>query len=172
MRLTHVSAMMFALISIGSSCVPSLATPRDDLRGSWRVTVTPKPISLCNGPVIAPAPAAFLELASYAGGGVMTETNTQLNFLSATVSPGLPLSGSDGHGTWKPTDDAFAVKFTKLLFDPTGHYTGEADLDEKIDVAGDAFTGTFTIQINFLEKSPSLCSGGTLNAQRITTGEN
>jgi hypothetical protein len=52
-----------------------------------------------NEPVIAPPPAPFLEQASDAGGGVMTETNTQLNFISATVSPNLPLNGSDGHGT-------------------------------------------------------------------------
>lgn len=165
MRLTHVSAAAFAVISIGLTCVPSMAAPPGDLRGSWRVTVTPKPISLCNGPVIAPPPAPFLELASYAGGGVMTETNTQLNFISAAVSPGLPLNGSDGHGTWKAADDGFEVKFTKLLFDSTGHYTGEADLAEELDVSGDTFTGTFTIQINFLNNSPSLCSGGTLSAR-------
>ncbi len=168
MRLTHVAAATFAAISIGLCCVPSTAAPPGDLRGSWRVTVTPKPISLCNGPVIAPAPAPFLELASYAGGGVMTETNTQLNFISAAASPGLPLNGSDGHGTWKSADDAFVVKFSKLLFDPAGHYTGEADLAEELDVAGDTFTGTFTIQIRFLNNSPSLCSGGTVSAQRIT----
>ena len=168
MRLTHVSAAVFAVISIGLSCVPSMAATPGDLRGSWRVTVTPKPISLCSGPMIAPAPPPFLELASYAGGGVMTETNTQLNFVSATASPELPVNGSDGHGTWKAADDGFAVKFTKLLFDSTGHYVGEADLAEELDVTGDAFTGTFTIQINFLNNSPSLCSGGTLTAQRIT----
>jgi hypothetical protein len=60
------------------------------------------------------------------------------------------------------------VKFTKLLFDATGHYAGEADLTEELDVTGDTFTGTFTIQIDFLNHSPSLCSGGTLTAQRIT----
>ena len=140
MRLTHVSAAAFAVISISLSGVPSLAAPPGDLRGSWRVTVTPRPISLCNGPVIAPAPAPFLELASYAGGGVMTETNTQLNFISAAVS-GLPLNGSDGHGAWKGLDDGFAAKFTKLLFDPAGHYIGEADLAEDLDVSGDTFAG-------------------------------
>jgi hypothetical protein len=169
MRLNHVSAAAFGVISIALSCVLSMAAPPGDLRGSWRVTVTPKqPLSLCNGPVIAPPLAPFLELASYAGGGVMIETNTQVNFISAAASPSLPLNGSDGHGTWKAADDGFAVKFTKLLFDATGHYTGEADLAEELDVSGDTFTGTFTIQINLLNNSPSLCSGGTLTAERIT----
>jgi hypothetical protein len=79
--------------------------------------------------VLAPPPAPFLELASYGG---MTETNTQLNFISAAVSPDLPLNGSDGHGTWKEVDEGFAVKFTALLFDATGHYAGEADLAEEL----------------------------------------
>jgi hypothetical protein len=168
MRLHHVSAAAFGVILIILSSLPSIAAPRGDLRGSWRVTVTPNPISLCNGSVIAPPPAPFLELASYAGGGVITETNTQLNFISATVSPNLPLNASDGHGTWKEADEGFAVKFTKLLFDATGHYAGEADLTEELDVTGDTFAGTFTIQIDFLNHSPSLCSGGTLIAQKIT----
>ena len=164
MRLTHVSAAVCAIISIGVSSGPCMAA---DLRGSWKVTVTPNAISLCAGPVIAPPPAPFLELASYAGGGVMTETNTQLNFISAAIS-GLPLNGSDGHGSWKSTDDGFAAKFAKLLFDPAGHYTGEADLAEELDVTDDSYTGTFTIQINLLNNSPSLCSGGTVTAKRIT----
>jgi hypothetical protein len=40
-------------------------------------------------------------------------------------------------------------------------------LTEELDVTGDTFTGTFTIQIDFLNRNPSLCSGGTLIAQKI-----
>lgn len=168
MRLTRVAAAVFSVLSIGLYSAPSHAAQPGDLKGSWRVTVSPIPISVCNGPEIAPALAPFLELASYAAGGVMTETNTQLNFTSAGVSALFPFNASDGHGTWKPDGGDFAVKFTKLLFDAAGHFAGEADLAEDLDVRGDSFTGAFTIKFNFLNNSPSLCSGGTLTATRIT----
>jgi len=75
MRLLHVSAATIA-VTIVLTCSSSFASPEDGLKGSWKVTVSPNPLSLCNGPQIGPAPLPFLELASYAGGGVMTETNT------------------------------------------------------------------------------------------------
>ena len=62
------------------------------------------------------------------------------------------------------------MKFTKLLFDAAWHYAGEADLAEEVIVLGDSFTGTFTLQMNFLNHSLSLCGGGTLSAQRIAAG--
>jgi len=167
MRLLHVSAATIA-VAIALTCSSSFASEEDHLKGSWKVTVTPTdPLKFCNGAQIAPAFPPFLELASYAGGGVMSETNTQLNFISASLSPAFPLSASDGHGTWKPDDSGFSVKFIKLLYDGAGHFAGEADLDEELEVRGDRFTGAFTIEINFSNKSPSVCSSGTLSARRI-----
>jgi hypothetical protein len=66
---------------------------------------------------------------------------------------------------WVITEDGFAAKFTKLLFDSAGHYMGEADLVEELDVTGDAFTGTFTIQIHFLNNGPSLCSDEPISTE-------
>ena len=166
MRLLHVSAATIA-VTIVLTCSSSFASPEDGLKGSWKVTVSPNPLSLCNGPQIGPAPLPFLELASYAGGGVMTETNTQVNFISASLSPDFPFNGSDGHGTWKRDGPGFSVKFIKLLYDATGNFVGEADIIEEVEVRGDRFTGAFTIELDFLNNSPSVCSSGALSAHRI-----
>jgi hypothetical protein len=168
MRLTYAAAAVVSVLSIGMHSASSFATPPGNLQGSWRVTVRPTlPITVCNGPVIAPAPAPFLELANYGAGGVMSETNAQLNFTSAGVSPGFPFNASDGYGAWKVDNGHTTVKFTKLLFDVTGHDAGEADLMEDLDVSGDSLSGAFTIKFNFLNNSPSLCSGGTVTAPRV-----
>ena len=168
MRLTCAAAAVIFVLSFGMNSAPSFATPPGNLQGSWRVTVRPTlPISVCNGPVIAPAPAPFLELANYGAGGVMNETNAQLNLVSAGVSPGFPFNASDGYGAWKADDGHIAVKFSKLLFDVTGNYAGEADLIEDLNVSGDTLSGAFTIKFNFLNNSPSLCSGGTVTATRV-----
>ena len=153
---------------------PRLFADDRDLKGTWAVVVTPNAISICNGPEIAPAPAPFHELATYAGGGVLIETNTQLNFISASLSPGFPFNASDGHGTWKRNDDdsgaKFSAKFRKFLYDATGHFIGNVDIVERISLDRDAdtFSGKFTIQFTFLDNSPSLCSSGTLAAERMT----
>ena len=95
----------------------------------------------------------------------MTETNPQLNYLSA--SPAFPFNASDGYGAWKKEEGHFAGRFAKLLFDPAGHYVGEADLLEDLEVSGDKVTGAFTIRFNFLDGRPSLCSGGTAAGTRV-----
>lgn len=152
---------------------PLLASDRDanhDLKGSWSVVVTANAVSICNGPEIAPPPPPFTELASYADGGVVTETNTQLNFNSAPLSPGLPFNASDGHGAWKRSGNHFAANFIKLLYDTSGNYVANTDIAERIwvdDQDEDSFTGTFTIRFSFLDNSPSICSSGRLAAQRI-----
>ena len=165
MRFTHIAALTLAFASLGMACRPSLAASDTDLKGAWRVTVTPTATNLC-GPAI-PVPPPFLELASYSAGGVFRETNTQLNFVSAGVSPAFPFSGSDGLGAWKETESGYSVNFTNLMYDAGGHYIGDADFLEDIDVSGDTFSGVFTVQFNFLGGGPAVCGGGTIKGQRI-----
>lgn len=142
----------------------------EGLEGSWNVVVTPNALFLCNGPQIGPPLAPFNELASYAAGGVLIETNTQLNANSASLAPGFPFNASDGHGSWKASDSYFASKFRKFLFDTNGNYVANTDLAEKIFLADNdenSFTGTFTIRLSFLNGSSALCSSGNLTARRI-----
>lgn len=142
----------------------------EGLEGSWNVVVTPNALFLCNGPQIGPRLAPFNELASYAGGGVMIETNTQLNANSASLAPGFPFNASDGHGSWKGSDLNFASEFRKYLFDGKGRYVANADLAEKISLEDNdenSFTGIFTIRLTFLNGSPAVCSSGSLKARRI-----
>jgi hypothetical protein len=146
----------------------TLSAEDEGLEGSWNVVVTPNALFLCNGPQIGPPLPPFSELASYAAGGVLIETNVQLNANSASLAPGFPFNASDGHGSWKGSDPYFASKFRKFLFDPKGNYVANADLVEKISVEDEnSFTGTFTIRLSFLNNSPAVCSSGSLTARRI-----
>jgi len=172
MNRARFSTAFGAAILLALVVHPDLFAADRGLKGTWAVVVTPNAISICNGPEIAPAPPPFDELASYAGGGVLIETNTQLNFISASLSPGFPFNASDGHGAWKRDEDEddFAAKFTKFLYAATGHHIGNVDIIERIslDRDADSFTGKFTIQFTFLNGSPALCSSGTLRANRMT----
>ena len=150
------------------SPIHTLFAENEGLEGSWNVVVTPNALFLCNGPQIGPPLAPFNELASYAAGGVLIETNTQLNANSASLAPGFPFNASDGHGSWKGSNPYFASRFRKYLFDPKGNYVANADLAEKISLDGEnSFTGTFTIQLTFRNNSPAVCSSGNLTARRI-----
>src|ERR1700730_7243668 len=131
----------------------ALVAEDEGLEGSWNVVGTTKELFLCNGPQIGPPLAPFNELASYAAGGVLIETNTQLNANSASLAPGFPFNASDGHGSWKRSDLNFASEFRKYLFDGKGHYVANADLAEKISLEDNdenSFKGTFTIRLTFL----------------------
>jgi len=96
------------------------------------VNVTANPVSICNGPQVAPAPPPFVELATYAAGGTFTETNSEFNFNS--VESVLRVQGSDGHGAWQSEEGNFKTSFRKLLFDSTGAYIGNADLHDQLTV--------------------------------------
>lgn len=177
----RISRIMAVVVTAAALPVTFLAwTPRshaqdDDensrsLGGSWVVTVTPNPIFLCGGPQVAPAPLPFTELATYAAGGTLTETNTQLNANSATLSPSFPFSGSDGHGVWERGGGQFEATFRKLVFDPSGVYVANADISEKLTLQGsdhNRFSGSFTIMFSFVNNNPPLCSSGELEAKRI-----
>jgi hypothetical protein len=144
--------------------------PTTDLRGSWVVTAIPGAAFLCGGPQIGPPAPPFTELASYAAGGTLTETNTILNANSAALVPGLPFNASDGHGEWERSGSKFEATFRKLVFDTNGNYIANADVAENIAVNGTAsnkFSGQFTIQFSFLNGNPPVCSSGSLAAQRI-----
>jgi hypothetical protein len=146
---------------------------REGLRGSWVVAVTPGPAFLCDGPggpQIAPPGPPFTELATYAAGGTLTETNTILNANSSTLVPGLPFNASDGQGQWERDGSKFEATFRKLVFDTNGNYIGNADIAENIPVHepdANKFLGQFTIQFSFLNGNPPVCSSGSLAAQRI-----
>jgi hypothetical protein len=118
------------------------------------------------GSAFNPSPP-FLELASFSAGGVMQETNTDLNFVSSALNPALPFSASDGLGAWKGKESGFSVNFTKLLYDGGGHSLGEADFLEYIRVNGDTFSGVFTVQFNILNVGPVVCGGGVVKARRV-----
>jgi len=142
------------------------------LPGSWAVTATPNPISLCNGPEIAPAPAPFTELATYDEAGGLIETNTILNANSATLPPGnLPFNASDGHGAWQKEESGqFKAQFRKLVFNVTGVYVANANVRESLSLDGshpNKFSGTFAIKFIFLDGSPAVCSSGRLVATKI-----
>ena len=151
--------------------IPARAQNGDDestrLVGTWVTNITANPITICNGPQIAPAPPPFVQLATYAAGGTFTETNTELNSHSSG-SP-LGLNGSDGHGAWKTEEGNFKTTFRKLLFAPAGEYVGNADIHEQLAVEPpNTLSGTFTFTTTFLNGSPSLCTSGTFSGQRIT----
>lgn len=135
--------------------------------GTWVVNITPNPVSICNGPQIAPAPPPFVELATYAAGGTFTETNSELNFNSAGSV--LRVNGSDGHGAWRSQDGHFKTTFRKLLFDSSGAYVGNADLHEQAMIdKSTGLSGAFTITVTFFNGGPPLCSSGTISGQRMT----
>ena len=163
----HSTRTAFAALTLAlaSSSIPAFSAGHGDLKGTWRVTVTAAGNNTC-GPSFTPPPA-FLELASYSGGGVMQETNTDLNFISAALNPALPFSASDGLGAWKEKESGFSASFTKLLYDASGHNVGEADFLEYIQVTGDTFSGVFSVQFKILGVGPVLCGGGTTKARRV-----
>jgi hypothetical protein len=139
------------------------------LVGTWNVTVRPGEVFICGNPnSIASAPT-FTELATYADGGTLIETNTLLNFNSFGLIKSLPFNASDGHGAWEREGEQFKASFRKLVFDPTGVYVANADVHETIAIDGPdphKFSGSFTIQFGFLN-GPNICSGGTLSAERM-----
>jgi len=140
------------------------------LQGSWDVSVTPNAIFLCGGPQVAPPPPPFTELATYDAGGGLTETNTILNANSATLIPGLPFNASDGHGAWKKTGATFRATFRKLVFDTSGNYIANGDLQETIVIEPSnsaSLSGSFNITLSFLNGAPAVCSSGSFEAVRI-----
>src|SRR5712692_11655978 len=142
----------------------------EGLRGSWVVTATPGAAFLCGGPQIAPPGPPFTELATYAAGGTLTETNTILNANSATLVPGLPFDASDGHGAWKKTGATFRETFRKLVFDTSGNYIANGDLQETIVIEPSnsaSLSGSFNITLSFLNGAPAVCSSGSFEAVRI-----
>lgn len=142
---------------------------REGLVGTWNINVTAAPtVSLCADPaVIFPGPPPFVELATYANGGTMEETNTELN--ANSLSTTLHLNGSEGHGVWTAgSSDGFKTHFRKLLFDGMGVYVGNADLFEELAVQHHQLSGNFKIIVSFLNGSPSLCGSGTVSGSRMT----
>ena len=165
MRTTHLACVSIAVITFACSCMRANAAAQGNLEGTWRVTVTAVGDNRC-GPAFTPPPP-FLELAAFSAGGVMQETNTDLNFVSSSLNAALPFSASDGLGAWKKAESGFSVNFTKLLYDGGGHFVGEADFLEYIQVKGDTFSGVFTVQFNILNVGPVICGGGTAKARRV-----
>lgn len=141
----------------------------DGIVGTWTINVTAAPtFSVCTNPAVTfPGPPPFVELATYADGGTMEETNTELN--ANSLSTALHLNGSDGHGVWKDqTRDRVKTHFRKLLFDGIGDYVGNADLLEEITVQHHQLSGNFKITVTFLNGDPSLCGSGTISGIRMT----
>src|SRR5579864_5265013 len=167
MKLVQIITLL-AVAVFGSallSWTPSSSAQDDQtaasLQGSWIVNATPAPISLCGQFQIAPAPPAFTELATYAAGGTLTETNTIVNANSAGLLPGLPFNGSDGHGAWERDETGYKAAFRKLVFDANGTYAGNADIKEKITVSisdPNKLSANFTVKFSFLNGAPSVCS--------------
>ena len=127
------------------------------IEGSWRITISAPPN--CQG--APPACNTAAELSNFYRGGTLTETNT---ILFATGEPNPPnfSSGSDGYGTWRPTDtpNVYSVRFEKLLFQtqsvptyvsPSGKRvvnTAVATISGKYTVSPDGtLSGPFTITI-------------------------
>src|SRR5215469_4584398 len=153
-------ALLLAGVTVSVAGVGWRAHADDDmpsLEGNWRITISAPPG--CQG--APPACITASEFSNFYPGGTLTETNT---ILFATSEPNPPSfsSGSDGYGTWRPTDtpNVFSARFEKLLFQtqsvptyvsPTGKLvvnTAVATLSGKYTVNPEGtLSGPFTITI-------------------------
>lgn len=107
----------------------------------------------------------FVQLATFAAGGTYTETNSVLNFNTASS---LGFNGSDGHGAWKAQGVRhYMLTFRKLLYTGAGEYAGNADLNENVTVGGNTISGTFTVKFS-LPNATQPCASGQLSGERIS----
>ena len=135
--------------------------------GTWFVNVpSATALTVCSSGVqVAPPPPSFVQLGTFAAGGTYTETNSVLNFNTASS---LGFNGSDGHGAWKAQGDShFKLTFRKLLYTVTGEYVGNADLNEKFAVQDNTMSGTFTVKFSLLNGT-QLCASGQFSGERIS----
>lgn len=137
--------------------------------GTWFIHVpAANALTVCGAPqiVVAPPPPPFVQLETFADGGTFTETNTVLNF--NTASSPLGVNGSDGHGAWKAEEPGhYKLTFRKLIYAGSGQYVGNADLNEKLAVQQNTLSGTFTVTFSLLNGS-QLCSSGEFSGERIS----
>ena len=134
----------------------------DSVMGTWFIQVpSATGLTVCsNGAPVAPSPPPFVQLATFAAGGTYTETNSVLNFNTASS---LGFNGSDGHGAWKAQGAGhYKLTFRKLLYTSAGEYAGNADLNDDVTVGDNTITGTFTVMFS-LPKGTPLCASGQLS---------
>ena len=135
--------------------------------GTWFVHVpSATGLAVCSSGVpVAPPPPPFVQLETFAAGGTYTETNSVLNFNTASS---LGFNGSDGHGAWKAQGDShYKLTFRKLLYAGTGEYAGNADLNENVAVQDNTMSGTFTVKFSLLNGT-QLCASGQFSGERIS----
>lgn len=139
----------------------------DSVVGTWFIHVpSATGLTVCsNGAPVAPPPPPFVQLATFAAGGTYTETNSVLNFNTASS---LGFNGSDGHGAWKAQGAGhYKLTFRKLLYTGAGEYAGNADLNDNVTVGDNTISGTFTVKFS-LPNGTQLCASGQLSGERIS----
>jgi len=167
-----LSFLLILLIGILASSAPLASAQegkeaQNSVVGTWFVHVpSGSGLAVCsNGVPVAPPPPPFVQLETFAARGTYTETNSVLNFNTASS---LGFNGSDGHGAWKAQGDGhYKLTFRKLLYAGTGEYAGNADLNENVTVQDNMMSGTFTVKFSLLNGT-QLCASGQFSGERIS----
>lgn len=153
------------------------------ISGTWNFTVSPE---------LPPGvpPFTFSEFITFEVGGGLTETNTLLHANSAASlllpPPVTGITGSEGHGNWRPGEDPrqIVVTFQKFVFagpgvtealdvevqfsgQHVGRFTGQAVLTLRRENGHELLEGTFTGQFHNIEEVNVFPAGGTLIGRRM-----
>lgn len=103
-------------VSSQEAPMPATGNP---LRGTWQVTVDPRPAPDGTNP------PPFESTIAYNGGHTVTEATSRAGGSSAGV------------GSWERTaGSTYEMTFQKYRFDPTGAFIGKTVISEKITVTG------------------------------------
>jgi hypothetical protein len=133
------SLVLVAIAAVAQIWVSAQVQSTNDqgLVGSWDVTVTPRDCETGNP---APFPPVFSAVQTYNLGGTML----------ASVLPGPGVITLEGHGVWahrKGLQYSSAIRF--LRYNQNGTYAGKDVVRDliSVDISGDTFTGTGTVDI-------------------------
>lgn len=157
-----VVALVLSVVGLGTGVGASQATPPPvghPLVGSWQVEVSFEGIG----------PLTITNLITFgADGTVLAASGGQLPTLPAVAGTGLVLT--EGHGAWVATGGRRAdATFRYLTLDQTGGIssTNNARMAIEVDPTGDAYVGTFVLDLTSPNGNPMGSGQGSLRAERI-----
>ena len=126
-RSTALSLAVLAALGVGapvtaqalSSQEAAMTTSGNPLRGTWQVTVDPRPAPDGTNP------PPFESTIAYSSGHTVTEATSRAG------------SSSAGVGSWERINGStYEMTFQKYRFDGTGAYVGKTVISERITVTG------------------------------------
>lgn len=129
-----IGGMLFAGVGLTAQARSEQAGSKNDIVGTWRMTVT---IYDCSTGAERPP---FQSMISFAEGGTMTETASNTAFQPGQRSPGHGIWTATGNHAYKFISEAYILFTTEPNPPAPGFQRGVQRLTQSIEVNGDQLT--------------------------------